>query len=222
MVKIKNKGNLTGGVSILTQPKSGIFYDDKGNKVEKEYYEGPNGTYYTYDDNYNVVPLRMFDRMSPKELKIWRQTAPNSPYRNTVDEVQQRQAMMRAAGYDVPDNGLWDDDQQSVWDKLTIKNKDYNTTLKGFTQGLVDKATGNTTYRDDPLIQDEVKTYDPDNVDWDKTNRSHNKFINAVDGTWGPIVMTALGSPLLKLYIKSDWEKNEESNLKISHFPYFN
>lgn len=26
----------------------------------------------------------------------------------------------------------------------------------------------------------------------------------------------------MKLHIKSDWEKNEESKLKISYFPYFN
>ena len=203
MVKIKNNKNLTSGASLLAQPKSGVFYDDKGNKVEREYYEGPNGTYYTYNNDYKAVPIVLFDRMSPEELEKWRQTAPNSPYRKTVGEVQQRQAMMKAAGYNVPNNGLWDDDQQSVWDKLTIKNKDYDTTLKGFLGAMGDKATGNTTYRDDPLIQDAVKTYDSNNVDWDKTNRSHNKFINAVDGTWGPIAELALAPWLLKYAVSS-------------------
>lgn len=102
-----------------------------------------------------------------------------------------RQALMRAAGYDVPDNGLWDEKQQAIWDKLTIKDKDYDTTLTGFGKAMMDKLTGNTTYRDNPLIQDAVQAYNPDNVDWDKTNRSHNKFINAVDGTWEPIAMAA-------------------------------
>ena len=114
-----------------------------------------------------------------------------------------RQALMRAAGYDVPDNGLWDANQQAIWDKLTIKPKDYDTTLKGFYGAMKDKLTGNTTYRDNPLIQDAVQAYNPDNVDWDKTNRSHNKFINAVDGTWGPIAMAAFGSPILKTAVSA-------------------
>ena len=42
----------------------GLFYDDNGNKVEREYYQGPNGTFFTYDDNYNTVPLLMFDQMA--------------------------------------------------------------------------------------------------------------------------------------------------------------
>lgn len=114
-----------------------------------------------------------------------------------------RQALMRAAGYDVPDNGLWDEKQQAIWDKLTIKDKDYDTTLTGFGKAMMDKLTGNTTYRDNPLIQDAVQAYNPDNVDWDKTNRSHNKFINAVDGTWGPIAMAAFGSPILKTAVSA-------------------
>ena len=65
------KRNNTGDISLSTnlnglfeQPKKGLFYDDKGNKVEKEYYQGPNGTHYTYDKNYNAVPLLMFDQMA--------------------------------------------------------------------------------------------------------------------------------------------------------------
>jgi len=114
-----------------------------------------------------------------------------------------RQALMMAAGYDVPDNGLWDEKQQAIWDKLTIKDKDYDTTLTGFGKAMMDKLTGNTTYRDNPLIQDAVQAYNPDNVDWDKTNRSHNKFINAVDGTWEPIAMAAFGSPILKTAVSA-------------------
>lgn len=197
-----NTKSLTGGASLFAQPQSGIFYDDKGNKVEKEYYEGPGGTYYTYDDNYNAVPLVLFNKMSPEELEKWQTTAPNSPYRKGMKEVQNRQTIMRAAGLNVPNNGLWDDAQQAAWNKLTTKSKDYDTTLTGLAEGLYDKATGNNTYMDNPFLQDEVKTYNPDNVDWDKTNRSHSKVINAIEGTWGPIVMAAM-APQLGSYLVS-------------------
>lgn len=192
MSKKINTKSLTGGASLFAQPQSGIFFDDKGNKVEKEYYEGPGGTYYTYDNNYNAVPLVLFDKMSPEELEKWQTTAPNSPYRKGMKEVQNRQAMMRAAGLNVPNNGLWDDAQQAAWNKLTTKSKDYDTTLTGFGQAIYDKINGDTIYKNNPFIQDEVKTYNPDNVDWNKTNRSHNKVINAMSGTWGPIVAAAM------------------------------
>lgn len=192
MSKKINTKSLTGGASLFAQPKSGIFFDYKGNKVEKEYYEGPGGTYYTYDNNYNAVPLVLFDKMSPEELEKWQTTAPNSPYRKGMKEVQNRQAMMRAAGLNVPNNGLWDDTQQAAWNRLTTKSKDYDTTLTGFGQAIYDKIKGGTIYKNNPFIQDEVKTYNPDNVDWNKTNKSHNKVINAMSGTWGPIVAAAM------------------------------
>lgn len=134
----------------------------------------------------------MFAQMSPQELEKWQTTAPNSPYKKGMKEVQKRQAMMRASGLNVPDSGLWDDAQQAAWNKLTKKSKDYDTTLTDLTQAAYDKATGNDTYKDNPFLQDEVKTYNPDNVDWDKTNRSHNKVINAMSSTWGPLVAAAM------------------------------
>ena len=204
------KRNNTGDISLSTsldglfeQPKKGLFYDDKGNKVEKEYYQGPKGTHYTYDDNYNAIPLLMFAQMSPQEFEKWRTTAPNSPYKKGMKEVQKRQAMMRAAGLDVPDNGLWDDAQQAAWNKLTTKPKDYDTTLTDLAQAAYDKATGNDTYKDNPFLQEEVKTYDPNNVDWSKTRRSQSAIINAMEGTWGPIVATALAPTLLKAAISA-------------------
>ena len=105
-----------------------------------------------------------------------------------------RQALMRVAGYDVPDNGLWDDEQQAIWDKLTIKDKDYDTTLTGFGKAMMDKLTGNTTYRDNPLIQDAVQAYNPNIID--KAKSSVNRALNttagkAITGTWGPVVATS-------------------------------
>ena len=65
------KRNNTGDISLSTsldglfeQPKKGLFYDDKGKLIEREYYQGPNGIHYTYDDNYNAIPLLMFDQMA--------------------------------------------------------------------------------------------------------------------------------------------------------------
>ena len=60
------KRNNTGDISLSTSLDGlfGLFYDDNGKKVEREYYQGPNGTFFTYDDNYNTVPLLMFDQMA--------------------------------------------------------------------------------------------------------------------------------------------------------------
>ena len=185
------------------KPKIGLFYDDKGNKVETEYFQNTDGTYFTYNDDFKEIPLVMFDRMSPEELEKWRQTASNSPYRKGVNEVQKRQAMMRAAGYDVPDNGLWDDEQQSMWNSLTTKDKDYDTTLKGFAQGMTDKFTGNTTYQGNPLMQAQVKTYDSNNIDWDKTRTQQNQWVKAIDGTWLPVALASMAPALSSSFVAS-------------------
>lgn len=198
--KINNTGDISLSTSLdglFEQPKKGLFYDDKGNKVEREYYQGPNGTFFTYDKNYNAVPLLMFDQMSPQELEKWRTTAPNSPYKKGMKEVQTRQAMMRAAGLNVPDNGLWDDTQQAAWNKLTTKSKDYDTTLMDLAQATYDKATGNDTYKDNPLIQEAVKTYDSNNVDWYKSNIANNRTYKTLAETYGPIVAAAMAPTFL-------------------------
>lgn len=71
------------------------------------------------------------------------------------------------------------------------KQKDYDTTLSGYRQFLMDKLTGNTTYTPQ---QAEVKAWDPNNVDWSKTRSSQNPFVQAMSGTWLPIAGTALGA----------------------------
>lgn len=83
------------------------------------------------------------------------------------------------------------------------QTKDYDTTLTDLAQAAYDKATGNDTYKDNPFLQEEVKTYDPNNVDWSKTRRSQSAIINAMEGTWGPIVATALAPTLLKAAISA-------------------
>ncbi len=61
----------------------------------------------------------------------------------------------------------------------------------GLAEGSIDKFNGNNTERINPLYQGEVRAYNPDNVDWGKTRRSQSKVINALSGTWGPIVAAA-------------------------------
>lgn len=85
---------------------------------------------------------------------------------------KQRQAIMKAAGYNVPQDGSWGPYQQKIWDKLTIKQKEYDTTLTGLFQSIRDKITGDTTYKVDPTNEGVVKKYDPKNIDWSKTRSS--------------------------------------------------
>ncbi len=115
---------------------------------------------------------------------------------NEVLYNKRRQAYMKAAGYKVPQDGSWGPWQQSIWDKLTTRQKQYDTTWTGLFNGIVDKITGNTTYKVDPLEASTVRKYNPDEVDWDKTRRSQSKVVNALSGTWGPIVAAAM-SPAL-------------------------
>lgn len=109
---------------------------------------------------------------------------------------KRRQAYMKAVGYNVPQDGSWGPWQQKIWDKLSTKQKQYDTTLMGFAQGMWDKLTGNDTVKYDPTDSGTVRTWSPDNVDWGKTRRSQNKVVNAVSGTWAPIAAIA-GLPAL-------------------------
>lgn len=72
--------------------------------------------------------------------------------------------MMRAAGYNVPQDGSWDSQQDFLWNNLTTRPKKYDTTMTGFFEGLHDKLTGNSVERMNPLEQGYIRTYDPDNV----------------------------------------------------------
>lgn len=108
-----------------------------------------------------------------------------------AEKNKQKQAYMRAAGYNVPLDGSWGPYQQSIWTKLTTRPKRYNTTLTGLAEGIWDKVTGNNTERFNPLDQGVVRIWDSNNVDWSKTRKSQSKVVNAVSGTWGPIVAMA-------------------------------
>lgn len=117
---------------------------------------------------------------------------------NLQNNLLQRQAMMKAAGYNVPQNGYWNDEQEEIWNKLTTRDKEYDTTLLGFLQGMADKSNGNTTYMSDPLGKSEINQYNTSDespaAKW-KTLKSNNKVVNAIAGTWGPVAATSLAAP---------------------------
>lgn len=196
--------------------------DSKGNITNIPVFADANGMYHSLDQKGNELPIILQHTLpevtvlSPRK-KVQRNLmtsltgsfgTPNPivdeydrhTQLNTAEEEktklldnQNKQAIMRAAGYDVPNDGVWDSNQQRIWDSLTVQPKEYDTTLKGFFNGLIDMLAENTTYTADPLAPDEIKTYNPDNVDWTKTKASQNKFIKALDGTYVPIaVLSAL------------------------------
>ena len=100
---------------------------------------------------------------------------------------KQRQAYMRKLGYNVPLDGSWGPYQQKIWDKLSTKNKEYDTTIMGLIQGLTDKLTGNTTYKKDPLESDQIYTTRKDSY-----TKPSNGIPKAVFGTWIPLAGAAI------------------------------
>jgi hypothetical protein len=79
---------------------------------------------------------------------------------------------------------------------LATKPKEYDTTLMGLASGVLDKLRGNNTYTYNPSDPGSVRPYNPDEVDWGKTRRSQNKVVNALSGTWGPVVSMAMAPAL--------------------------
>lgn len=103
------------------------------------------------------------------------------------NDILHRQAIMKAAGYNVPQNGYWSDEQQGIWNKLTAKDKEYELSYQGLREGLFDKLSGNDKYHTDPTQPDEVKTYDKSNVDKSRSGRENNPVSRAVWGTYAPL-----------------------------------
>lgn len=86
---------------------------------------------------------------------------------------------------------------------LATKPKEYDTTLMGLASGVLDKLRGNNTYTYNPSDPGSVRPYNPDEVDWGKTRRSQNKVVNAVSGTWGPLVTMATAPALASSMISA-------------------
>lgn len=169
-----------------------VVSDDNGVERKGRMFTDSNGNYFTLDENGNAM-----EAMPIHQLEDTVVTAPiiDAATKKQKENYLQRQAMMRAAGYNVPSDGSWDNQQEFLWNNLTTKSKEYDTTLSGLVEGLWDKATNNSTYRTNPTNPGYVRTYDPDNIDWEKTRRSQSKVVDALSGTWGPgLVMAGLPS----------------------------
>ena len=167
--------------------------DDKGNVSSRNVFADASGQYYTLNEEGNAIPIILQNNLDEV-------TVTPTPRQATAEERianQQKQAMMRAAGYNVPMDGSWGAYQEAIWHNLTTKPKEYDNTLTGFAEGLIDRYNGNTTERTNPLYQGEVRDYNPDNIDWSKTRRSQSNFIKQLEGTYGPIVAAATAPALL-------------------------
>lgn len=193
MAKRKNTRQFSYTAPIMYQgatypsTRMGIA-DDEGNVQERNVFADRLGQYYTLNSEGNAIPIVL--QQGLPEVTVTASVRKVTPEERNTN--LQKQAYMRASGFNVPQDGSWGPYQQSVWDKLTIKPKEYDTTLMGLAESAYDKFTGNDTYRTNPLNQGLIKTYNPDEIDWGKTRRSQNKVVNAVSGTWGPIVAAAM------------------------------
>lgn len=114
-----------------------------------------------------------------------------------------RQAYMKAAGYGVPQDGSWGPYQQSIWNKLSTRHKQYDTTLMGLANAAYDKWRGLDTYTVDPFTQSSVRTYNPDEIDWSKTRKSQSKVVNALSDTYGPIVAAATAPSIIGAFLSA-------------------
>lgn len=73
---------------------------------------------------------------------------PKKPTQQEAENNKRRQEYLRTHGYpNVKVDGSWGPWQQSLWDKATTKEKQYDTSVAGFLTQAWDKLTGNTTYK---------------------------------------------------------------------------
>lgn len=76
---------------------------------------------------------------------------------NQAEENKRKQRFLLRNGVNVKVDGSWGPWQQAQYNKLTTKEKPYQTTPLGLLSFAFDKLTGNSTYQEDPP---EVKGYD--------------------------------------------------------------
>lgn len=70
-----------------------------------------------------------------------------------IEANKRKQAFLNANGYNIPVDGSWGKWQQEQYDKLTRKDKHYNTTPLGLLSYLYDATLGEgTTYQEDPQV----------------------------------------------------------------------
>lgn len=178
--------------------------DSKGNIADTPVFADANGMYHSLDSKGNEFPVILQQSLPEVEIRPQRKrkelTNGASDYIITpevVDEISNRKAILRAAGYNIPKGSSWDAGLQALWNKLTTKQKEYDTTLIGLAEGLWDKINSNDTFFVNPFDQGHIRKYNHDNVDWSKTRKSQSKIINAIQGTWAPVAGVATAFPAL-------------------------
>lgn len=184
--------------------------DENGNLVTKNVFADANGGRHFINDDGTLTDVYMNSGELPEvtvtapmgktgmrnkmadayRLNVFNAKGPLGylQFENTLqNNLLQRQAIMKAAGYNVPQNGYWNDEQEEIWNKLTTRDKEYEFSYQGLKEGLFDKLTGNGQYYSDPTQSDEVKTYDKSNVDKSRSGRENNSVSRAVWGTYAPL-----------------------------------
>lgn len=74
----------------------------------------------------------------------------NTVDQKTIEENKRKQNLINMRlGTSLKVDGSWGPYQQSLYDKATLKDKEYPTTINGLIDHTVDWFTGNTKYRDD-------------------------------------------------------------------------
>ena len=200
---------------VFLDPNAGRVYykindninDDRIKRVIPHHYlpeiiVTPHGNYQTTMDR-NAPPLRLntdlnnlsesSDKSNDKSNVRQTELEPSAE----EQEILNKQALLKAAGYNVPQNGSWDLWQEEAWKKINTRHKQYDNTLAGMFQGLMDNLKGENTYQVNPLDQGEVKPYDYNNIDLGKTRRSQSNAVKQWEGTYGPIVAMATLGPAL-------------------------
>lgn len=86
---------------------------------------------------------------------------------NQAEENKRKQRFLLRNGVNVKVDGSWGPWQQAQYNKLTTKEKPYQTTPLGLLSFTFDKLTGNSTYQEDPP---EVKGYDGEIKSDDRSN----------------------------------------------------
>lgn len=86
---------------------------------------------------------------------------------NQAEENKRKQRFLLRNGVNVKVDGSWGPWQQAQYNKLTTKEKPYQTTPLGLLSFAFDKLTGNSTYQEDPP---EVKGYDGEIKSDDRSN----------------------------------------------------
>ena len=93
------------------------------------------------------------------------------------EENKRRQSYLRTRGYNVKVDGSWGPSQQKMWDKETLVDKNYEVSPWGMASSLIDKVTGDTKRRIDPIghiqASEDTSRLDYEKPDFAQRNRDY-------------------------------------------------